>query len=116
MKDVILKHSCRLLLILLSAGPVLWTTHLVLEEHANIYESGELKFGRKSIAHWGDHFLHAQYKGILPKISSRELTEILPASKKDFSHVGISHSTLRYLKFYVRGPPKYFHSQRKLNT
>ncbi len=106
MKDVILKHSSRLLLILLSAGPVLWTTHLVLEDHANIYELEELKFGRKSIAHWGDHFLHAQYKGILPNISGGELSGLFPATDKDFLDVGISHSTLYYLRFYVRGPPE----------
>ncbi|MCP9198845.1 hypothetical protein MKO06_02935 [Gramella sp. GC03-9] len=106
MKDSILKHSSLFLLILLAAGPIAWTTHLVLEEHANIYELDELKISKKTIPHWGDHFLHAQYKGILPKILKGELTGLFPSSKKDFLHVGISHSTFNHLRFYVRGPPE----------
>ncbi|MCH4823876.1 hypothetical protein ML462_11905 [Gramella lutea] len=104
--NTLITHTSRLLLLLLTAGPMLRTAHFVLDDHANIYELSELKFGKKSLPHWDDHFIHAEYKGLVPGFDSNNLFRNIPERKKKNFDVRISQVTSPNLIFYVRGPPR----------
>ena len=105
MKNWWLKHISRFLLVLLPVGPILWSAHIILNEHANSFEQNELSFQKIASPHTCSHFLHGEYRGILPQENYKEELPIIIVVKNAFSEVRISHKTFHQLRFYVRGPP-----------
>ncbi|MCL6217458.1 hypothetical protein [Zunongwangia pacifica] len=105
MKQFWLKYSSLFLLVLLPAGPILWSAHIILNEHANSFEVHELSFQKIASPHVCAHFLLGESRGILPKISYKQEPALIVVIKDAFSEKRISHKTFYQLRFYVRGPP-----------
>ena len=104
MKSWGLKHISRFLLVLLPVGPILWSTHIIFNEHSNSFEAHELSFHQIASSHICPHFLQAEYRGIFPTIDYIE-EPVLVVVKNAFSDISRNIKTFYYLRFYVRGPP-----------
>lgn len=119
MKKFWLKYSSLFLLALLPVGPILWSAHIILNEHANSFEVHELSFQQIASPHICNHFLQAEYRGIFPKIDYIE-ESVLIVIKNVFYDISRSHKAFYYLRFYVRGPPmvvfKYTYRLPNLNN
>ncbi|WBL23310.1 MULTISPECIES: hypothetical protein [unclassified Zunongwangia] len=105
MRNLLLIYISRLLLLLLPFGQILWSAHLVLEEHANSFEVNDLKFEKVSSPHWCSDFLHGENRGLLPNITPEEEFFSIAVKKRTYLDVSSYIKTLNYLRFYVRGPP-----------
>lgn len=105
MRNLVVIYISRLLLLLLPFGQILWSAHLVLEEHANSFEVNDLKFEKVSSPHWCSDFLHGEHRGLLPNITSEEEFISIAVKKRTYLDVSSYIKTSNYLRFYVRGPP-----------
>jgi len=106
--NAVFVHISRLLIFLLCAGPVLRTAHFLLEVHSDFYEVGDFQIEQKNIRHWCEHFIHAEYKGLLPAYDRQDLFRNISERKKKLFGAGISQIVAANINFYVRGPPEHF--------
>ena len=105
MKKCWLKHISLLLLVLLPVGPILWSAHIILNEHANSFEQSELSYKKVASSHTCPHFLHGEYRGMLPQLHYKNECASILVVKNAFAEIRIIHKTFHQLRFYVRGPP-----------
>ena len=98
-------HISRLLILLLIAGPLLRTAHFVLDDHSDFHEVGKFKIEQQNIRHWCEHFIHAEYKGLLPGYDRPDLFRKVSEKEKKLFDVRISQVVTTKFSFDIRGPP-----------
>lgn len=99
------RHISRLIILLLIGRPVYSTTHFILEDHSVITEAGKFNIEEKTVRHWCEHYLHAEYKSFVLGTYHENLFRSISDRKKNLFDVEVSLTTYRTHKLYVRGPP-----------